>query len=75
LPTITTQGETSDVAHIDRDSVLLCPPKDPEAIAAAIEELIDDPELRKRLHLGALDLARKWFSWESATARTVSTLQ
>ncbi len=75
LPTITTQGETSDVAHIDRDSVLLCPPKNPEAIAAAIEALIDDPELRKRLHLGALDLARKWFSWESATARTVSTLQ
>ena len=46
-------------------------PKSPEAMAAAIKTLMDNPELRERLRKGALKLAQEWFSWESATERII----
>lgn len=75
LPIITTRGEVLDQPFIDQENVLLCPPKNSEAIAAAIETLIDNPHLRQRLRLGALQLAQEWFSWESAVDRTMATFQ
>jgi glycosyltransferase involved in cell wall biosynthesis len=75
LPMITTRGEVLDQPFIDQENVFLCPPKNPEAIATAIEMLIDNPDLRQRLRFGALQLARAWFSWESATDRTMATFQ
>lgn len=75
LPMITTRGEILDQAFIDQENVFLCPPKDPKAMAAAIETLIDNSELRQRLGLGARQLAQEWFSWERAIDRTMATFQ
>lgn len=50
---------------------LLVPPADPDALAAAVCRLLDDPDLRKK----AGDLARlrvvEQFSWDVVAARTV----
>jgi glycosyltransferase involved in cell wall biosynthesis len=44
----TTAGGIPEVVEHDR-SALLCPPRDPEALAAALLKLIDDEALRRRL--------------------------
>jgi polysaccharide biosynthesis protein PslF len=74
LPIITTRGNRIESAFKEQVNVLLCPPKDPEAMAAAMERLKADPELRQRLKDGAGKLARERFSWEKAIALTVSAL-
>jgi glycosyltransferase involved in cell wall biosynthesis len=40
----------------------------------AIEVLIEQPHVRKRLADGALRLAREWFSWERAIERTIKAV-
>jgi glycosyltransferase involved in cell wall biosynthesis len=55
-------------------NVLLCPPKDPAALADAITAVVDDPALRRRLTEGALALANEWFSWEGAIDRLASAM-
>jgi glycosyltransferase involved in cell wall biosynthesis len=47
----------------DEVSGLLVPPRDPQALAAAIERLASDPELRWRLGSAARAKAQEW-SWE-----------
>jgi glycosyltransferase involved in cell wall biosynthesis len=48
-------------------------PKDPEALAAAINSVMGSPDLRARLREGARQLAREWFSWEKAMTRLMET--
>jgi len=74
LPIITTQGPVLDKQFIHNENVLLCPPRDHEALAKAIMLLMDNPELCKRLRIGARKLAQEWFSWEKAIDRTLMTL-
>lgn len=71
LPIITTQGATLEQPFIHQENVFLCAPKSPEAMAAAIKTVMDNPDLRARLHKGALKLAQERFSWESATELTM----
>ena len=59
----------------DRDNVTLCPPKDAESLAGAIQSLIHDPTLREQLRIGVARLARELFSWERTVERTFVTLQ
>jgi glycosyltransferase involved in cell wall biosynthesis len=73
LPIITTRGETLERPFIHQKNVFLCPPKNPEAMALAMATLIDNPEIRQDLRLGALELAREWYSWDTATERTIAT--
>jgi glycosyltransferase involved in cell wall biosynthesis len=73
LPIITTQGKKSEPVFIHQGNVWLCPPKNPEEMAGAIETLMKDPALRARLGAGARALARDWFSWEKAIERTIAT--
>lgn len=75
LPIITTKGGTIEFPLTDQRNVLLCPPKEPRALAQAIECLASRPELRQRLGEGALDLARQWFSWDKALERTIETFK
>jgi glycosyltransferase involved in cell wall biosynthesis len=75
LPIVTTRGDTLESAFINGHNVLLCPPRDATSIAAAVESLLSNPELRQRLATGALELARRYFSWETALQRTVRALQ
>jgi glycosyltransferase involved in cell wall biosynthesis len=49
----------------------LVPPRDPAALREAIERLLGDAELRRRLGRAARDAARAKFSWEQATRATI----
>ena len=48
------------------DAALLVPPSDPPALAAALRAAIGDPELRRRLRMGALRLRAALPSWSDA---------
>src|SRR5262249_51996243 len=41
LPIVTTRGEIVEAPFRDRENVLLTPPKDPQALSAAIERLME----------------------------------
>jgi glycosyltransferase involved in cell wall biosynthesis len=73
LPIITTKGALLEAPFIDKENVLLCPPKDPEALARAIVSLIYEPELSRRLQNGATKMAHEWFSWERAVSSVIET--
>ena len=51
---------------------LLVPPRDPAALRTAIETLLADADLRRRLGSAARAAARERFTWEAATAETLS---
>lgn len=53
----------------DRENVLLVPPGDTEALAAAIAELTSSPELRHQLATGGRQLGN-FFSWPLVAERT-----
>jgi glycosyltransferase involved in cell wall biosynthesis len=52
------------------DGALLVPPHDPEALAAAITLLLEDPSLRQRLGHSARTRARS-FTWRMTAARSL----
>jgi len=56
---------------VDGENVLLVPPDDAQALAAAIVRLAEDANLRRRLMEGAAALAQH-FTWESIAARTLA---
>ncbi len=69
LPMITTRPKRGEGQNFqDGANMLLVPPKDALALAKAIGRLMEDPDLRGRLALGAWDLARR-FSWEDIARR------
>jgi glycosyltransferase involved in cell wall biosynthesis len=74
LPIIATRGCILEDPFAHRENVLLCPPKNPELMASAIEVVMDQPGLREQLRVGALQLAEEWFSWEKAMDRTMEIL-
>jgi glycosyltransferase involved in cell wall biosynthesis len=57
------------VAVRDGESILLVPPDDPAALAAALARLADDPDLRVRLAVGARAVAER-ISWPMLAAET-----
>jgi phosphatidyl-myo-inositol dimannoside synthase len=67
----TAVGGLSDAVD-DEVTGLLVPPRDSEALRGAIERLLDDRELRRRLGQAARDVAEKEFSWHEATSTTVA---
>ncbi|MBD0330881.1 MAG: glycosyltransferase, partial [Thermoleophilia bacterium] len=73
LPLVATRGELVERAFRDGENVLLCAPRDPHAMAAAIRTVMDDEPLRRRLRSGARELADEWFSWRRAVDRTLAT--
>jgi glycosyltransferase involved in cell wall biosynthesis len=76
LPIITTRSRGTKAApFVDGQNVLLCLPKDPIALAAAICQLVSQPELRARLSRGAIQLTADQFSWEKAISVVISSAQ
>lgn len=75
LPVVATRAEMVESPFVEEVNVLWCPPKSPEGMAAAVLRVIDDPDLRQQLGEGARQLASQWFSWDSATDRTLALLQ
>lgn len=74
LPIITTRGGILEAPFVHEENVFLCMPKKPDELAMAIEVLIDQPHIRKRLAEGALQLAQDWFSWDRAIERTIEAV-
>jgi glycosyltransferase involved in cell wall biosynthesis len=50
---------------------VLVPPDQPEALRAAIVQLLGDPAARERIARAALDAAAGPYSWEQAASRTL----
>ena len=74
LPIITTRGETLEAPFIDGENVRLCPPKDPAAMAEAINELINSPALRSRLRIGVQRLMERCFAADRIISSTLRLL-
>jgi glycosyltransferase involved in cell wall biosynthesis len=74
LPTVTTRGEMLEEPFIDGENVRLCLPKDPAALAKAINELIECPELRARLRSGAQRLTEQCFAADRIISATLRVL-
>ena len=55
----------------DGISGLLVPPRDPAALRTALERLLADPELRRRLGAAGRETAATRFSWDAATSATI----
>jgi glycosyltransferase involved in cell wall biosynthesis len=51
---------------------LLVPPRDSEALRTALERLLGDAGLRRRLGASAREAAAKRFSWSAATRETIA---
>lgn len=57
---------------VDGETGIVVPPRDPAALRFALDRLLADPELRRRLGAAGRDRARKKFSWEQVTDATLA---
>jgi glycosyltransferase involved in cell wall biosynthesis len=57
---------------VDEETGLLVPPRDVAALRAALERLLGDEELRRRLGAAARERARTRFSWDRVTDETLA---
>jgi len=70
MPIVSTHPQVHVPEIVEGVNMSLAPPNDPEALAGRIREVVTSEELRRRLALGAAELA-KLFSWESIAERTL----
>jgi glycosyltransferase involved in cell wall biosynthesis len=59
----------------DEETGLLVPPRDPQALRSALERLLADRDLRRRLGAAGRERARERFSWERATDLTLAAYE
>ena len=59
----------------DGETGLLVPPRDPEALADALETLVRDPALREKLGRNARALVEREFSAEIVAEKTLKLYQ
>jgi glycosyltransferase involved in cell wall biosynthesis len=64
VPVVTTTGGAlPEVVGRDGETAVLVPPDDPEALAAAIADLLDDPVARARLGAAGRERVLRRFTW------------
>jgi glycosyltransferase involved in cell wall biosynthesis len=68
----TTGGALPEVVGTDGETWLLVPPDDPGALALAIERLLDDPVLRRRLGGAGRERVVHRFTWQVTAAGTAA---
>lgn len=71
IPTITTLATGSCDAVLSQVTGLLIPPGDPKAIAAALWQLLEDGEMRRRMGRAARDWVTLHYSNEAVHGRTI----
>jgi glycosyltransferase involved in cell wall biosynthesis len=57
---------------VDGETGLVVSPRDPAALRAALQRLLADGELRRRLGAAGRERARQRFSWNTVTDATVA---
>jgi glycosyltransferase involved in cell wall biosynthesis len=57
---------------VDGETGIVVPPRDPAALRSALERLLAEPDLRRRLGAAGRDRARTHFSWEKVTDATLA---
>jgi glycosyltransferase involved in cell wall biosynthesis len=57
---------------VDGETGLVVPPRDPAALRAALDRLLADPALRRRLGSAGRRRAQERFSWDVVTEATVA---
>jgi glycosyltransferase involved in cell wall biosynthesis len=57
---------------VDGETGVVVPPRDPGALRSALERLLADRELRRRLGAAGRERARREFSWASVTDATLA---
>jgi glycosyltransferase involved in cell wall biosynthesis len=57
---------------VDGETGLVVPPRRPDALRAALERLLADQKLRRRLGAAGRQRAREHFSWEAVTDATLA---
>ncbi len=73
LPVVNTQLESGvPFVSLNEQTGLTVPPCDPEGLAGAINRLLNDPKLRRSLGDAARERARREFSLDVMTARTLA---
>jgi glycosyltransferase involved in cell wall biosynthesis len=70
-PVVTTDAPGCREIIVDGENGFLVGARDPGAVAAAVRRLIEDPGLRSRMGARGREIARKGFSVETVTRRTV----
>jgi rhamnosyl/mannosyltransferase len=76
LPVVNTQLDTGvPFVSIHEQTGLTVPPADPDALAEAVNRLLDNPDLRASLGVAAALRAHQEFSLDAMTARTMSLYQ
>jgi glycosyltransferase involved in cell wall biosynthesis len=63
-PVLVSRGAAVHEVLTDGENALLFPPRDPDALAARIQELITEPALRTRIAQQGMSLVRAKFTWE-----------
>jgi glycosyltransferase involved in cell wall biosynthesis len=71
VPILTTRPRVHLPELEDGGSILLVPPDDPQALAEAITQLADQPDLRRTLAAGAQSLSAQ-FRWDKIAADTLA---
>lgn len=68
----TTGGALPEVVGISGETGLLVTPDDPDALAAAIRQLLDDPELRAKLGAAGRERVVNRFTWQVTAKGTAA---
>jgi glycosyltransferase involved in cell wall biosynthesis len=73
-PVITTRLDAVEDYITDGETGILVPPNDPEALAGALKQLLDDDALREQLAIAGREVATS-YSWERQASTLTNTLQ